>query len=141
MRPVNSGVSRLLESVTDTPYTREEVLAAGDSFPEHGLLCHRCKTKIPQFKDLSERDESRIRQMIHENRRMMAVAELRAATGCALRWAKIWVSHEGRPKPLENKIGSCPYCGMPLRTSLAKQCGYCRRDWHDSGNVMRLGDG
>jgi len=124
----------------DAPYTREEVLAAGDSFPERGLLCHRCKTKIPQFKDLSERDESRIRQMIRENRRMMAMAELRAATGCSSRWARIWVYHEGRPKPLENETVSCPYCGMPLRTSLAKQCRYCRRDWHDSENVVTLGD-
>jgi hypothetical protein len=127
--------------MADTPYTREEVIAAGDSFPERGLLCDRCKTKIPQFKDLSESDESRIRQMIRENRRMMAMVELRAATGCPLRWAKIWVIHEGRPKPFENETAPCPYCGMPLRTSLAKQCRYCRRDWHDSESVVTLGDG
>jgi hypothetical protein len=127
--------------MTDAPYTLEEVLAAGDSFPDRGLLCHRCQTKIPQFRDLSKQDENRIRQMIRENRRIMAIAELRAATGCPLRWAKIWVYHEGRPKPLENGSAPCPYCGMPLRTSLAKQCRYCRRDWHDAENVVRLGDG
>jgi hypothetical protein len=26
---------------------------------------------------------------------------------------------------------SCPYCGEALRTSLAKQCRFCKRDWHD----------
>jgi hypothetical protein len=116
--------------MSEEPYTREEVLAAEDSFPERGLLCHRCKTVIPQFKDLSEHAESRIRQMIRENRHMMAIAELRDATGCPLRWAKIWVYHEGRPKPFENETAPCPYCGKPLRTSLAKQCRYCGRDWH-----------
>jgi hypothetical protein len=125
----------------DAPYIREEVLAAGDSFPQRGLLCHRCNTKIPQFKDLSEQDESRIRQMIRENRYMMAMAELQAATGCSLRWAKIWVIHEGKPKPLEDKTVPCPFCGMLLRTSLAKQCRYCRRDWHDAEKVIPLGDG
>ena len=89
------------------------MLAAGDSFPERGLLCDRCKTKIPQFKDLSGRDESRIRQMIRQNRRMMAIAELRDATGCPLRWAKIWVYHEGRPKPLENETTPFRIVGCP----------------------------
>jgi hypothetical protein len=127
--------------MSEEPYTREELLAAGDSFPERGLFCPRCRTVIPQFKDLSEHDESHIRQMIREDRRMMAIAELRDATGCPLRWAKIWVYHEGRPKPLENETAPCPYCGMPLRTSLAKQCRHCRRDWHDAENVAPLGDG
>jgi hypothetical protein len=126
--------------MNDAPYSREELIAAGDSFPERGLLCHRCKKKIPQFRDLSEHDEHRIRQLIRESRHVMAMQELRNATGCSLSWAKIWVIHEGRPGPLENDTCPCPYCGMPLRTSLAKQCRYCRRDWHDAENVVRLGD-
>jgi hypothetical protein len=130
-----------LKLMTDTPYTREEVIAAGDSFPERGLLCERCKTKIPQFQDLSEHGESRIRQMIHGIHPMTAMTELRKVMDCSLRWAKIWVIHEGRPKPLENKTAPCPYCEMPLRTSLAKQCRYCNRDWHDAENVITLGDG
>jgi hypothetical protein len=32
----------------------------------------------------------------------------------------------------------CPYCGKPLRTSVAKQCRYCRKDWHDPENVGML---
>jgi hypothetical protein len=25
----------------------------------------------------------------------------------------------------------CPFCGKFLRTGLAKQCRFCKRDWHD----------
>jgi hypothetical protein len=140
-RPVNSIVIRLLESMNDDPYTREEILAAGNLPPDRGLLCHRCEATVPQFKDLSDRDESRIRQAIRENRRMMAIAELRAATGCSLTWAKIWVYHDGRPKALEDETTPCPYCGLGLRTSLAKRCRHCLRDWHDANNVLIIGDG
>jgi len=31
----------------------------------------------------------------------------------------------------------CPYCAEPLRTSKAKQCRACGRDWHDPANVRR----
>jgi len=30
----------------------------------------------------------------------------------------------------------CPYCGQPLRTPRARQCGYCLMDWHDPENVF-----
>jgi hypothetical protein len=29
----------------------------------------------------------------------------------------------------------CPYCGKPLRNSMAKQCLSCKMDWHDPNNV------
>jgi hypothetical protein len=31
----------------------------------------------------------------------------------------------------------CPYCGQPLPTAQAKQCGQCGADWHDPANVVR----
>src|SRR6266545_4920020 len=31
----------------------------------------------------------------------------------------------------------CPYCGQPLPTAQAKQCGQCGADWHDPENVVR----
>ncbi|MDQ3816425.1 MAG: hypothetical protein M3362_01890 [Acidobacteriota bacterium] len=108
--------------------------------PERGASCHECGTKIPTFAELAESDEQRIRQLIREGRSMMAMEELRVATGCSLPWAKLWVQHEGSPKPAKEPT-PCPYCGEPLRTSLAKQCRYCRRDWHDPENVVTQGDG
>jgi hypothetical protein len=116
--------------MNETPYSREEVRAAGNAFPERGLVCQKCKTIIPQFRDLSEKDKTRILTLIRDNRKIMAIWELRAATGCSIIWGKIWVEHSGKPEPLENEILPCPYCGKPLRTSLAKQCRYCLKDWH-----------
>ncbi len=40
--------------------------------------------------------------------------------------------------PEEPVTAPCPYCGQPLRTSSAKQCRFCRRDWHDPDNVMGI---
>jgi predicted amidophosphoribosyltransferase len=120
-------------------YSRTEVLAAGNALPERGPLCHECGARIPAFEELAEADERRIRQLIRDGRSLMAMEELRAATGCSLPWAKLWVQHGGRPKPAEEPT-PCPYCGEPLRTSLAKQCRHCRRDWHDPESIVALGD-
>jgi hypothetical protein len=122
-------------------YTRAEVLAAGRNLPERGPVCPHCNQRIPQFADLSETDERRVREVLRQGRRLMAVEELRNATGCSIEWAKIWVEHEGRPQRVFGITPPCPYCSMPLRTQLAKQCRFCRRDWHDPENVVMLGDG
>ena len=111
-------------------YSRAEVIAAGHNLPERGLECHECGEMIPIFEELSDAHERRIRECIRQGRKLMATEELRVATACSLEWAKLWVQHNGRPKPV--KVASpCPYCGMPLRTSLARQCRFCFRDWHD----------
>jgi hypothetical protein len=126
----------------DEPYTRSELFAAADSeFPRRGPLCPHCDKRIPQFADLSEQDERRVRELIRSGRPLMAISELRAATGSPLPWAKLWVEHEGRPQRIYGVTPPCPYCSMPLRTQLAKQCRFCRRDWHDPENVLAPGDG
>jgi hypothetical protein len=139
-RRVMPGVSRLRVLMGSDSYSRAEVLAAGNVLPERGALCHECGAIIPVFEELVEADERRIRYLIRDGRPLMAMAELRAATGCSLPWAKLWVQHEGKPKPADGPA-SCPYCGEPLRTSLAKQCRFCRRDWHDPGYVVTPGAG
>ena len=119
-------------------YSRAEVIAAGDGLPERGALCHECGATIPAFAELAEADELRLRRLIRGGRSLMAMEELRVATGCSLPWAKLWVQHEGRPKPA-TVPPPCPYCVEPLRTPLAKQCRHCRRDWHDQENVVGTG--
>ena len=112
-------------------YSRDELIAAGDRLPERGPLCHECGMRIPRFAELGEAEERRVRQLIRQQRPLMAMAELRSATGCPVSWAKLWVQHDGRAKPAREPA-PCPYCGKPLRTSLARQCRFCLRDWHDS---------
>ncbi len=31
----------------------------------------------------------------------------------------------------------CPYCGETLRTAIARQCRFCKMDWHDAQNIHR----
>ena len=131
----------------NAPYSRAEVLAAGSKLPERGPLCHYCKYHIPQFADLSEDDESRIRSL-GLDRPILAIAQLRSVTGCDLMWARLWVDHGGRPHPdvacpyrgiPPEEAAQCPYCGRPLRTSSSKQCRFCRKDWHDPDDLRTLG--
>jgi hypothetical protein len=43
------------------------------------------------------------------------------------------------PYPMTPPKADCPYCGSPLRSGTAKQCRFCRRDWHDPGQLRWLG--
>jgi hypothetical protein len=118
-------------------YSRSEVVAAGSELPTRGLLCDECGEYIPVFEDFSEEDQRRVIHCFQHDRAFMAMLELRRATGCSLEWAKLWVYHRGKPNPAK-ETKPCPYCGEPLRTSLAKQCRFCWRDWHDEGDVGNL---
>jgi len=108
----------------ESPYSREEIKELGHESPKRGLLCPKCGARIPQFRDLSDSDRIGIRQLIANNQKMLAMRDIRTATGCSSGWAKLWVIHQEATVP-------CPYCGEPLRTSMAKQCRFCGRDWHD----------
>jgi hypothetical protein len=37
------------------------------------------------------------------------------------------------------KAAPCPFCAEALRTPMAKQCRFCKMDWHDPNNVYRRG--
>ncbi len=113
------------------PYSQEELKNVGDSeFPKRGLYCPQCKTNIPLFEDLDDKDESRIKELIRNDRSLSAIEELTSATGCNDRWAKIWVIHKGKPSA-EYPGPPCPHCGKPLRTTLSKQCPHCFMEWHN----------
>jgi len=118
-------------------YSRDEILASDQSkFPEKGLFCNKCRHFIPIFSDIKDGDLLRVNQLIVSSRHIMAIEELRSATGCGLLWAKLWVVHSGRPHYRSN--APCPYCGLPLVTDHAKQCDHCFMDWHNPGNVIKL---
>jgi hypothetical protein len=119
----------------DRSYTREELEKIGDGFPDKGLFCKKCQIFIPQFAELSEQDEWRVKRISH-SQPSLAIRELRYFTGCSERFAKIWVLHEGRPKVIHDF--PCPFCGQSLRTSEARQCRHCLRDWHDENELKRL---
>jgi len=120
-------------------YTKDELIRlATDDLPTRGETCPKCGVVIPQFADLSEKDEARLRHLICEGRKMMAMHELRSLTLCPISWAKIWVLHSGRADAV-GTTAPCPYCGKPLKTALAKQCPHCKMDWHNPAHPKRLG--
>lgn len=111
------------------PYARDELKRAGDGYPDRGERCHRCGVLVPRFADLSPAIETRLHELVRSGRKMAAMEELVAATGCPIRWAKIWAVHDGRAEP-RFPGPPCPFCGKPLRTSKARQCPHCHADWH-----------
>jgi len=121
--------------MADQTYTREELEKFGDGFPDKGLFCKKCKTFIPQFAELSEQDKRRIKR-ISSSQPILAMKELIFSTGCSITFAKIWLTHEGKPEVMYDY--PCPFCGEQLRTSEAKQCRHCLRDWHDENQIKCL---
>ncbi len=116
-------------------YTKKELKSFGNGFPDKGLYCKKCKTFIPQFEELNEADERRIKKL-SENQPILAMQELISSTNCPMRFAKIWVLHRGNPEIIYNF--PCPFCGKSLRSSEAKQCRFCKRDWHDENGFKWL---
>ncbi len=125
---------------SDRPFTRDEVVAEGSSWPSRGILCPSCKTHIPVFAELSEEQANQVRHLVRSGRQIDAIRELREITGCSLGWAKIWIHHPDGPHDKRFRgEGKCPYCGGRLRTERAKQCPHCLMSWHDPQNPKRLG--
>lgn len=124
-------------------YDRKEFSEVLDRLPDRGAKCSGCNAVVPRFSDLSGENERRIKYLIAQNRKIMAIQELMAATGCPLSWAQVWIDHPNGPELHDKgKRGpDCPYCGKPLRTAVARQCVECGMDWHDLRQVHRLGVG
>lgn len=113
----------------DAPYETNDPEMLADDFPRRGPVCDSCGVRVPQFAGLSQEDRFRILKLILEGRQMLATRELRAATGCGLRWAKIWMRHNGEPQP-RFPGPPCPFCGAALPNSRSRQCLKCKADWH-----------
>jgi hypothetical protein len=108
-----------------------------DGFPEEGIRCERCGTRVPVFATLGAADERRVRELAAAGDSVAAMHELRRSTGCSERWAKIWVVH-AVPQPEPDAV-PCGWCGARLRSPAARQCLQCGMDWHDAANPRRLG--
>lgn len=106
------------------------------TWPSRGPLCRRCRTRIPQFRDLSPEAADRVRSLIRLGNEVGAMTELAKETECPQRWAKIWVIHNGRSK---SGFGGppCPHCGEALASPNASQCLSCGADWHSEPGARK----
>jgi len=131
------GVSR---SPIRGGYWKSDLLEVVDEPPMMGKPCLHCGSRIPKFLDLEGDERARIYQLIRSDRHDEAVDALVTATGCPASWARTWVTHPFGPRrPLRRWAGPpCLYCGLPLRTMLARQCLECGKDWHDPDNIRQL---
>lgn len=120
----------------DAPYEPNDPEMLADDFPRRGPVCDSCGVRIPQFACLGRADRLRILKLILEDRQILAIRELRAATGCGLRWAKIGVLHNGEPQSRFPGPPS-PFCGAPLPNSRSRQCLKCKADWHGQDLVLQ----
>ena len=102
---------------------------------ERSTGCQRCGHDVPRLPTLSHAQRLEIRRAIDTSGAITAIKRLRELTGCDLRTAKMWVHHRGVAGGGHEPITPCPHCGQPLRSADAKQCRFCRRDWHDPAQV------
>jgi hypothetical protein len=109
-----------------------------DGLPDQGPRCDHCGVRVPVFAELGVDAEREVRDLIAGGDPARAMLALRRAAGCSITWAKVWVQHEGRPRPRDPGT-TCRYCGGRLCTAQAKQCLECGMDWHDAANPRRLG--
>lgn len=124
--------------MADAPYSNEELrtLTTEDALPERGDFCPRCRKFIPSFADLSDDDVRQLMEVVAQSP-AQAMRELRAKTGCNMRFAKIWVIHPTGPH-VAKIHPPCPYCGKPLFSTGTRQCLSCGWDWHDKDNPKKL---
>lgn len=85
--------------------------------------------------ELTPENQKKIEEMVLE-KPIQAIQELRNLTGCSIAEGKMWVNEKREQIWKENL--PCPYCGEKLRTPVAKQCRFCKRDWHDEKELKWL---
>jgi hypothetical protein len=79
-------------------YSREELMRLTEVWPSRGKFCRKCNNYVPQFADLAEEEEKRVRELMRTGRNLLAIQELKTYAGCPLGWAKLWVTHKGSPR-------------------------------------------
>jgi hypothetical protein len=101
-------------------------------------LCPKCGTNVPEFEQISQSEHAGILEVLDREGPLAAIQALRERTACDITTAKSWVEHRGGVHDRFFGTSPCPYCGEPLRSSDAKQCRACGRDWHDPENINSL---
>jgi hypothetical protein len=100
--------------------------------------CGRRFSDILAIDGLSDEAERNVREVIRNQGPISGIKALRELTGIGLAEGKRWVDHCGELFYPKVETIPCPYCTQPLRTSLARQCRHCLRDWHDPKSVTFL---
>ena len=105
------------------------VLTPEETWPQ----CPKCKCNVPSFAYLDSelRTEVELARGGTSNKARLH-GHFRNA-GIPLKETKVFILHlHGIPEPpFGQPIPNCPYCGKPLRTARAKQCRWCKKDWHE----------
>ena len=74
--------------------------------------------------------DQKLKELIRDQGAIAAIKYYRLSKGCNLRAAMEYIDSL-KPLPPNSKSKTpCPYCGVLLRTDLAKQCFECGKDWH-----------
>jgi hypothetical protein len=107
---------------------------------EHDRYCARCERQLPQLPELTHPQRLELRGIIDTSGSIQAIKRLREISGCDLGTAKLWVHHRGIARQGHERLVPCPHCGEPLRSADAKQCRFCKRDWHDQAQIRHLGE-
>lgn len=98
--------------------------------------CDCCGQFIPKFENFTKEDEEKVRQEYRNVGPIASIKLFREITNSGLKEAKLWVDHSG--EYVRRKTIPCPFCNELLRTENAKQCRFCKRDWHDENDLKFL---
>jgi len=107
---------------------------------ERELYCSFCKQEIPRLTNLNHEQKIELRRIRETSGPITAIKHLREISGCDLKTAKAWVQHGGIAGQGHMPTAPCPYCKRPLRSAHAKQCRFCKSDWHNPRAVQTLGN-
>lgn len=114
------------------PYTRAEFEHGVSDWPDRGEKCSRCKTIVPEFSELTEELAASIAAQSDAGDPAGAYHRMAELLGAPLRYAKIWVLHNGERALARHRDNGppCPKCGEPLISDASRQCLTCHASWH-----------
>jgi hypothetical protein len=86
---------------------------------------------ISVIADVTETNmDQKLKELIRDRGAIAAIKYYRLTKGCKLKEAMEYIDSLKPLPPNPKSKTPCPYCGVLLRTDLAKQCFECGKDWH-----------